>query len=144
MKAAASVEERSELDARQSSYKILINSFYGQLGFSLGLLRAGVEEARDRGYRVMRCQPAEIETSFSYAALGDLLCTDVHALSITALRHLPATRLGITLTFEPLFLLVVVLGGGDTGMDCVRTAIRQGAASVTCASASAGPIVSRS
>jgi glutamate synthase (NADPH/NADH) small chain len=29
-------------------------------------------------------------------------------------------------------LNVVVLGGGDTGMDCVRTAIRQGAASVTC------------
>jgi len=28
---------------------------------------------------------------------------------------------------------VVVLGGGDTGMDCVRTAIRQGATSVTCA-----------
>ena len=27
---------------------------------------------------------------------------------------------------------VVVLGGGDTGMDCNRTAIRQGAASVTC------------
>jgi glutamate synthase (NADPH/NADH) small chain len=29
---------------------------------------------------------------------------------------------------------VVVLGGGDTGMDCNRTAIRQGAASVTCTS----------
>ncbi len=28
---------------------------------------------------------------------------------------------------------VVVLGGGDTAMDCVRTAIRQGAESVTCA-----------
>jgi len=28
---------------------------------------------------------------------------------------------------------VVVLGGGDTGMDCVRTAIRQGATSVDCA-----------
>jgi len=28
---------------------------------------------------------------------------------------------------------VVVLGGGDTGMDCNRTAIRQGAASVRCA-----------
>lgn len=27
---------------------------------------------------------------------------------------------------------VVVLGGGDTAMDCVRTAVRQGAASVTC------------
>jgi len=26
----------------------------------------------------------------------------------------------------------VVLGGGDTGMDCVRTAMRQGASSVTC------------
>ncbi|WP_040507384.1 NAD(P)-dependent oxidoreductase [Gluconobacter morbifer] len=28
---------------------------------------------------------------------------------------------------------VVVIGGGDTAMDCVRTSIRQGAASVTCA-----------
>ncbi len=28
---------------------------------------------------------------------------------------------------------VVVLGGGDTGMDCNRTALRQGAASVSCA-----------
>ena len=27
---------------------------------------------------------------------------------------------------------VVVLGGGDTGMDCVRTAVREGAESVTC------------
>ena len=28
---------------------------------------------------------------------------------------------------------VVVLGGGDTAMDCVRTSIRQGATLVTCA-----------
>ncbi len=28
---------------------------------------------------------------------------------------------------------VVVLGGGDTAMDCLRTAIRQGAETVTCA-----------
>jgi glutamate synthase (NADPH/NADH) small chain len=28
---------------------------------------------------------------------------------------------------------VVVMGGGDTGMDCNRTAVRQGAASVSCA-----------
>ena len=28
--------------------------------------------------------------------------------------------------------LLVICGGGDTGMDCVRTAIRQGATSVTC------------
>ncbi|MFP3345044.1 hypothetical protein R0J87_21430, partial [Halomonas sp. SIMBA_159] len=28
---------------------------------------------------------------------------------------------------------VVVLGGGDTAMDCVRTSIRQGATKVSCA-----------
>lgn len=33
MKAASTDEERSELDARQSTYKVLINSFYGSLGF---------------------------------------------------------------------------------------------------------------
>ena len=27
---------------------------------------------------------------------------------------------------------MVVIGGGDTAMDCVRTAVRQGAAKVTC------------
>ena len=27
---------------------------------------------------------------------------------------------------------MVVIGGGDTAMDCVRTAVRQGAKSVTC------------
>ncbi len=30
-------------------------------------------------------------------------------------------------------LNVVVLGGGDTAMDCVRTALRHGASNVTCA-----------
>ncbi|WP_022654119.1 FAD-dependent oxidoreductase [Aquaspirillum serpens] len=42
-----------------------------------------------------------------------------------------------TLGAEPFLsmagLRVVVLGGGDTAMDCNRTSIRQGAASVTCA-----------
>jgi DNA polymerase I len=33
MQAAATLADRSALDAQQSSYKILINSFYGQLGF---------------------------------------------------------------------------------------------------------------
>jgi DNA polymerase elongation subunit (family B) len=37
MQDAASPEERSELDARQTSYKNLINSFYGNLSFSLAL-----------------------------------------------------------------------------------------------------------
>jgi DNA polymerase elongation subunit (family B) len=37
MQHAATAEERSALDAQQSSYKILINSFYGQLGFSMAI-----------------------------------------------------------------------------------------------------------
>jgi DNA polymerase elongation subunit (family B) len=37
MQSAATAEERSALDAQQSSYKILINSFYGQLGFRMAI-----------------------------------------------------------------------------------------------------------
>ena len=37
MRAADTAEARGELDARQASYKILINSFYGSMGFSLSL-----------------------------------------------------------------------------------------------------------
>ncbi len=40
---------------------------------------------------------------------------------------------GIAPFIDTAGLRVVVLGGGDTAMDCCRTAIRQGAASVTCA-----------
>ncbi len=63
-------ERRGELDARQSSYKVLINSFYGQLGFSLAafndfeeadrvtrtgqkILRRMIREIRKRGGRVI-------------------------------------------------------------------------------------------
>jgi glutamate synthase (NADPH) small chain len=46
-------------------------------------------------------------------------------------------QLGLAAEGEPFVSMagkrVVVLGGGDTGMDCNRTAIRQGAMSVTCA-----------
>jgi glutamate synthase (NADPH/NADH) small chain len=46
-------------------------------------------------------------------------------------------EMGISKRSEPRINLegkdVVVLGGGDTGMDCNRTAIRQGASSVNCA-----------
>jgi len=46
MQHADSAEVRSELDARQSSYKILINSFYGNLGFSLALFNDFAEADR--------------------------------------------------------------------------------------------------
>jgi predicted ATPase len=34
---------------------------------------AGVERARERGYRVLSCRPAETEVSLPYVSLGDLL-----------------------------------------------------------------------
>ncbi len=70
MREAEDEEVRSELDARQSSYKVLINSFYGLLGFSLSafndfeeadrvartgqkLLRQLIDEIRRRGGTVV-------------------------------------------------------------------------------------------
>lgn len=46
MQDAPTAEARSELDARQSSFKVLINSFYGQLGFSLALFNDFAEADR--------------------------------------------------------------------------------------------------
>jgi DNA polymerase elongation subunit (family B) len=70
MKDAEEEEIRSELDARQSSYKVLINSFYGVLGFSLSafndfeeadrvartgqkILRQLIDEIQERGGTVI-------------------------------------------------------------------------------------------
>ena len=70
MKATADEHARGELDARQSSYKVLINSFYGSLGFSLStfndfeeadkvtrrgqeLLRRMIDTIRERGGEVI-------------------------------------------------------------------------------------------
>ncbi|MFK7848961.1 MAG: DNA polymerase domain-containing protein [Rhodothermales bacterium] len=46
MSAAVSEEQRGELDARQTSYKLLINSFYGSLGFSLAAFNDFAEADR--------------------------------------------------------------------------------------------------
>ena len=78
MKSAASARERSSLDALQSTFKILINSFYGYLGFRQGrfsdfdaaakvagegrdLLRRMIEELEKDG-----AQPIEIDTDGIY------------------------------------------------------------------------------
>lgn len=56
-----------------------------------------------------------------YTALPYLIANTQHLLGLNPSDyvHLQGKR-------------VVVLGGGDTAMDCVRTAVRQGASSVTC------------
>ncbi|PSQ87440.1 MAG: DNA polymerase [Bacteroidetes bacterium QS_3_64_15] len=63
MNEAEDEEIRSELDARQSSYKVLINSFYGLLGFSLSVFN-DFEEA-DRvartGQEILRQLIGEIQ-----------------------------------------------------------------------------------
>ncbi|MCZ6874176.1 MAG: DNA polymerase [bacterium] len=53
---AADSEERSALDAQQSSYKILINSFYGQLGFSRAIFNDFEEADRvaTTGQQILR------------------------------------------------------------------------------------------
>jgi glutamate synthase (NADPH/NADH) small chain len=58
-----------------------------------------------------------------YAALPYLIANIRHQLSLEGAAHALISMAGKR---------VVVLGGGDTAMDCNRTALRQGAESVTC------------
>ncbi|MEE9148060.1 MAG: DNA polymerase domain-containing protein [Candidatus Tectomicrobia bacterium] len=56
MEAAPDATERSALDAQQSSYKILINSFYGQLGFRHALFNdfAEADRVATTGQKILR------------------------------------------------------------------------------------------
>lgn len=56
MQAASRPDVRSALDAQQSSYKILINSFYGQLGFQKALFNdfAAADRVAAEGQKVLR------------------------------------------------------------------------------------------
>ncbi|WP_103026937.1 DNA polymerase domain-containing protein [Salinibacter altiplanensis] len=56
MRNAEDEEVRSELDARQSSYKVLINSFYGMLGFSLSAFNdfAEADRVARTGQQILR------------------------------------------------------------------------------------------
>jgi DNA polymerase elongation subunit (family B) len=64
MKDAEDEEIRSELDARQSSYKVLINSFYGVLGFSLSVFNdfAEADRVARTGQEILRDLIDEIRT----------------------------------------------------------------------------------
>ena len=61
-----------------------------------------------------------------------LVCNEALPYLISNINH----ELGLPGSADALVSMrgkrVLVLGGGDTGMDCNRTAIRQGAESVTC------------
>ncbi|MEM0964020.1 MAG: DNA polymerase domain-containing protein, partial [Bacteroidota bacterium] len=46
MRSAGDADERSELDARQSAFKIVINSFYGNMGFGYALFNDFAEADR--------------------------------------------------------------------------------------------------
>ena len=54
--------ERSRLDAMQASYKILINSFYGYLGYAKGMFNdfARADEVTKTGQKILRTMIAEI------------------------------------------------------------------------------------
>ena len=77
-----------------------------------------------------------IATGVYQAKIGNMLNADIAGV-VPALTYLTASnrsQLGDMLEHAPSAAgkKVIVIGGGDTAMDCVRTAIRQGAASVTC------------
>lgn len=74
-----------EVVGRQGELERL-SGFLDPVGGGLGLLlegvagirkttlwRAGIQLARQRGYRVLWCRPTASETTYSFAALGDLL-----------------------------------------------------------------------
>ncbi|EKE83904.1 FAD-dependent oxidoreductase [Idiomarina xiamenensis] len=75
-------------------------------------------------YHAIDGQLAGLDTQGVYQALPYLIANTQHLMGVEQPRH----RF-IDLADKR----VVVLGGGDTAMDCMRTAIRQGAAEVTCA-----------
>ncbi len=103
--------------------------------------RLGVEVGRD-----LELQQLLNEYDAVFLGLGTYQALDGNLLQapldnvIPSLKYLIGNVHNVIGTEDPRYPYidlsgqqVVVLGGGDTAMDCVRTAIRQGAESVTCA-----------
>lgn len=105
---AGSEEERAEYEARQSSYKILINSFYGYLGFSGarfadGELAAAVtREGREllqrliENFRHLGCRILEADTDGIYLTAPDFFA-EPKTLLAEVVKGLPS---GIELEFD--------------------------------------------
>jgi DNA polymerase elongation subunit (family B) len=64
-RAATTLAERSELDARQTAYKNIINSFYGSLGFQFALFNdfAEADRVATEGQAILRRIMADVRTA---------------------------------------------------------------------------------
>lgn len=76
-------------------------------------------------YRSMKADLPNEDAPGVYDALPFLIANTKQVMGLEALPEEPFINTA--------GLNVVVLGGGDTAMDCVRTALRHGASNVTCA-----------
>ncbi len=106
------------------------------------ILKLNTEIGRDTSLRDLRAQHDAVLIATGVYKARDLMVPGAgHDAVVPALDYLSASnRIGFG-DDVPAFsggLLdaagkrIVVIGGGDTAMDCVRTAVRQGAKSVTC------------
>lgn len=76
-------------------------------------------------YRSMKADLPNEDAPGVYDALPFLIANTKQVMGLPASPDAPF--------IDSAGLNVIVLGGGDTAMDCVRTALRHGAANVTCA-----------
>jgi DNA polymerase elongation subunit (family B) len=110
LKAAETEADKHYYDALQSTFKILINSFYGYLGFSMGHFcdfeKAG--EVTSRGRKLLKemitwleesdCKPIEIDTDGIYFTAGKKLSEEeIQNISWYFQKKLPA---GIAVEFD--------------------------------------------
>jgi len=107
-RSAPSEEERSEAQARQAAYKILINSFYGYLGFSGARFGDGdlAAEVTRRGRELLQglidefarhgCRMLEADTDGIYLSAEDYFDRPQELLALVA----PILPAGIELEFD--------------------------------------------